>query len=205
MNQIEEKEKPFDLKARHKINPFLKSMVVTTAKKQVRVTNLGKDKQVLFNEETGEIQGTHVVSYKKVDDAEFVKIFSANIALTFGLKSAGIKAFNVLIWSVQHTAINRDEVILDSRSLSMFLETHELKLSLAVFQRGINELERAEILAKTIRKGFYFINPNFVFNGNRIAFTTVIERKSNISREHEKSADEIEREKLEKNGQQRIE
>lgn len=28
-----------------------------------------------------------------------------------------------------------------------------------------------------MRKGFYFINPNFVFNGDRIAFTTLIERK----------------------------
>jgi len=28
-----------------------------------------------------------------------------------------------------------------------------------------------------MRKGRYYINPNFVFNGDRIAFTTLIERK----------------------------
>jgi hypothetical protein len=27
-----------------------------------------------------------------------------------------------------------------------------------------------------MRQGRYFINPNFLFNGDRIAFTTVIER-----------------------------
>lgn len=53
-----------------------------------------------------------------------------------------------------------------------------LKLSLATFKRGINELEKAQIVAKTIRQGRYFINPNFVFNGDRIAFTTMIERAS---------------------------
>jgi hypothetical protein len=29
-----------------------------------------------------------------------------------------------------------------------------------------------------MRQGWYFINPNFLFNGDRIAFTTVIERKT---------------------------
>ena len=38
-------------------------------------------------------------------------------------------------------------------------------------------MEKAQIVAKTMRQGRYFINPNFVFNGDRIAFTTVIERK----------------------------
>ncbi|MFY0838350.1 hypothetical protein ACA371_28650, partial [Klebsiella pneumoniae] len=52
-----------------------------------------------------------------------------------------------------------------------------LRLSLATMKRGINELEKAKIIAKTMRKSFYFINPNFLFNGDRVAFTTVIERE----------------------------
>ncbi len=48
---------------------------------------------------------------------------------------------------------------------------------MATFKRGMNELEKAQIIAKTMRKGRYFINPNFMFNGDRIAFTTLIERK----------------------------
>jgi hypothetical protein len=39
------------------------------------------------------------------------------------------------------------------------------------------ELVKAQIIAKTMRQGRYFINPNFLFNGDRIAFTTVIERE----------------------------
>ena len=42
--------------------------------------------------------------------------------------------------------------------------------------RGLTELTRSQIIARTIRRGHYFINPNFVFNGDRIAFTTLIER-----------------------------
>ena len=170
-------------RTRYKTNPFLKDMVVPVQDRKVRLSILGKDDNILVNQNTGEIHGTHVTTYKRVDGEQFVKLFTANIALTFDLSAAGIKAFNVLLWVVQNNAISKDEVDLDSFVLNDFLELHKdktppLRLSLATFKRGINELERAQIIAKTLRQGRYFINPNFVFNGDRIAFTTLIERKS---------------------------
>ena len=121
--------------------------------------------------------GTHITTYREVDSQQFVKLFTQNIALTFDLKSSGLKALNVLIWAVQHKAISKDQVDMESLTLDEFLESHSVKLSLATFTRGINELEKAQILAKALKKGRYFINPNFVFNGDRIAFTTLIERR----------------------------
>ncbi|MFZ7213966.1 hypothetical protein ACLSZJ_11195, partial [Avibacterium avium] len=82
------------------------------------------------------------------------------------------------LWAVQNQALAKDQVLLDSMMLDDFLKDYgNLKLSYTTLKRGINELEKAQIIAKTMRKGFYFINPNFVFNGDRIAFTTLIERK----------------------------
>ena len=112
-----------------------------------------------------------------------MKLFTANIAMTFDLSSAGIKAFSVLLWVVQNRALSKDEIDLDSFVLADFIEAHQtskqpLRLSLATLKRGINELEKAQIVAKTQRQGRYFINPNFVFNGDRIAFTTLIERSN---------------------------
>lgn len=142
---------------------------------------MGSDDHVLVNQVTGEITGTNVVTYKKVDNEEFVKLFSRNIALTFDLTSAGIKSLNILIWSVQNTAIQKDIVALDQLAFDDFIkENSELKMTLRTFQRGLTELEKSQIIAKTMRKGFYYINPNFVFNGDRIAFTTLIERKKKI-------------------------
>lgn len=167
---------------RYKTNPFLENMVIPMKGQQVKLSRLGSDDNVLVNQKTGEYQGTHVTTYRKVDGEQFVKLFTANVALTFDLSSAGIKAFNVLLWAVQHNAISKAEVDLDGYALADFLDEHRrdppLKLSLATFKRGINELEKARIVAKTIRQGRYFINPNFVFNGDRIAFTTMIERAS---------------------------
>jgi len=167
---------------RYKENPFLDDEVIQTKKKQVRISTLGKDNNVLFNQATGEVTGTHVVSYKKVDAKEFVKIFCANIALTFNLTSAGIKAFNVLLYTVQYRAIVKDQVDLDKYALDDFLENNQengqvKNFSVATFRRGLAELTKSKIIAPTVKMGRYFINPHFVFNGDRVVFTTAIERQ----------------------------
>lgn len=167
---------------RHKTNPFIEDMVVPVKGRQVKLSKLGRDQNILVNQTTGEVHGTHVTTYKRVDGEQFIKLFTANIGLTFDLSAAGIKTFSVLLWVVQHKAISKDEVDLDALTLEEFIEDHSgskkpLSLSLTTFKRGMNELEKAQIIAKTMRKGRYYINPNFVFNGDRIAFTTLIERK----------------------------
>jgi hypothetical protein len=166
---------------RFKTNPFLEGMIIPIKGKQVRLSKLGRDDNVLINQSTGEVLGTHVTTYKPVDSDQFVKLFTANVAMTFDLQSAGIKALTVVIWTLQNYAMAKDEIALDQIVLDDFLEAHQdrkppMSLSIATLKRGIAELEKAQIIAKTVRKGRYFINPNFIFNGDRIAFTTVIER-----------------------------
>lgn len=175
---------------RFKTNPFLEGMIIPVKGKQVRLSKLGRDDNVLINQSTGEVHGTHVTTYKSVDNEQFVKLFTANIALTFDLQSSGIKTLTVVIWMLQNHAIAKDEIALDQIVLDDFLEAHQgrkppMSLSIATLKRGITELERAQIIAKTVRKGRYFINPNFIFNGDRIAFTTVIERAKRNSRDRD--------------------
>lgn len=164
---------------RYKENPFLENLVVPVRGKQVKISTLGSDdNNIIINQGTGEyVGGTHVVTYKKVDEQEFVKVFTQNIALTFDLTSAGIKALSMLFWAVQHTAINRDVVILDQITFDDFISVTAKTCTYRTMQRGFIELEKAKIIAKSLRKGAYFINPNFVFNGDRVAFTTLIERQ----------------------------
>lgn len=164
---------------RYDENPFVGDLVVPVKGQRVQISRLGRDDNVLVNQATGEVQGTHLTTFKKVDSEQFIKLFSANIGLTFELRSAGIKAFSVLVWTLQDKSISKDLVPLDKYVLEDFLKSQEKKLalSMATFGRGLSELEDAKIIAKHKRQGWYFINPNFIFNGDRIAFTTVIERK----------------------------
>jgi len=190
---------------RYEANPFVEGMVVPVKGQRVQISRLGRDDNILVNQSTGEIQGTHVTTFKRVDGEQFVKLFTANIALTFELGASGIKAFGVLAWILQDKSISKDLVPLDRFVLDDFLKAQDTKLSLsqATFARGLSELEKAKIIAKHVRQGWYFINPNFVFNGDRIAFTTVIERKPNPE-DGRKSPDAALRVELEANGQTRL-
>lgn len=162
---------------RHLENPFLESLDVKVRTKQIKVSKIGKDNNILMNQDTGEAQGTYVGTYKRVDDEQFLKLFTANIALTFDLKAAGIKAFNVVCWMMQQKAIDRDLLTIDKYVLEDFNAEHNKKLSRAVLYRGLDDLIENKILARARREGDYFVNPNFIFNGDRIVFATIIERK----------------------------
>ncbi|MBC9222153.1 hypothetical protein IBK32_10655, partial [Escherichia coli] len=116
---------------RYEENPFIEDMIVPIKNRNVQLSRLGRDQNILVNQSTGEIQGTHVTTYRRVDSEEFVKLFTANIALTFELKAAGIKAFGVLVWILQEKGISKDLAPLDKFVLDDFLEAHkEKKLAL---------------------------------------------------------------------------
>ena len=164
---------------RHKENPFVTLNAIETTKKRIRVSHLGKDNNIqLFNGETGEIGGTHVCTYKQVDSGQFVKLFTQNIGLIFDLSKAGIKSFTVLMDVLQEKGMAKDRIHLDTYAHGDFIEKGtDLIFSYATFTRGLVDLEKSKVIAKTTRRGEYFINPNFCFNGDRVAFTTMIERK----------------------------
>lgn len=164
---------------RYNKNPFIDELSVTTKNKQVKISALGRDNNILINQETGEVSGTHIVTYKKYDESRFVKIFPAMVGAQFDLTSSGIKAFSVLIWAAQEQAIGKDLVCLDKYALEDFKDAHtDLRVSLSTIRKGLVDLENAKFIAKAQRKGHYYINPSLLFNGDRVAFTTVIERTS---------------------------
>lgn len=181
----DKKSKATDPLIRHKTNPFVRDMVIPVGKKQVQITALGATDAVVVSPETGEVQGTHFVTHREVDKEKFVKIYAAYMALTFDLTAAGNKALRVLLWSVQsqYRKTEPDKVFLDQYALESFLiapensRNKQLVLALSTFRRGLGELTKAHIIAKTERKGQYYLNPSCVFSGDRVAFTTVLRNK----------------------------
>lgn len=163
---------------RYKENPFIEELNINVRSKNVKVSKLGKRDNInLINNDTGEHHGTYIGTTKKVDEEQFLKLFTGNIAMTFDLKSAGIKSFNVLCFVMQNTAIEKDKIFIDKHVLEDFNEVHNKKLSKAVLYRGLVELIKNKIIARSKREGEYFINPAFVFNGDRIIFQTIIEKR----------------------------
>ena len=118
---VEDNMDKVDTTARHSENPFIDSLVISKRSSRIAVSAIGSKNNVLMNEITGEVTGTHVCAYKQVDDAEFVKLFVSNIAMTLDLTAAGIKAFNVMMYMVQYKAIQKDIIVLNKYSLDDFL------------------------------------------------------------------------------------
>lgn len=166
---------------RHETNPFIKNMIIPVGGKNIQISTLGKGRNIIIDQKTGEVTGTHVVARKKVDKEKFIKVFVDYMAMTFELTKSGNKALRVVMWAVQNQQIGKDTVMLDMHTYNSFIEEFKnkniiLDLSYTTFKRGLAEVEKAQIIAKTTRAGSYFINPQCIFNGDRVAFTTIIEQ-----------------------------
>ena len=84
----------------------------------------------------------------------------------------------------KRNAIAKDIVILDVEVLERFKSENNVKtFARNTFQKGLADLVKNKIIARHTRQGWYYINPNFIFNGDRIAFTTLIERKKSETRD----------------------
>ena len=160
---------------KYKENPFLDVQKIQSKKKQIVV---GSSKAIV-DPATGEIEGelSHIATYREVDDEEFVKFYTANIALTFDLSSAGNKVFQFLMRVMQVSAIKRDQVYLSTEIVDDFVEAHNVKLSHTTYYRGIKELTEKKVVARSTKANIFFVNPHLVFNGDRYAFTQAVRRK----------------------------
>lgn len=161
---------------RYDSNPFLDKQI-TTIKTKKSWVKIGSGDHCLVDNQTGECTATNVVAVKEVDDSMFIKLFTQNIGLMVGLKAQGVKALSFLLWAVQKYAMRKDLVELDNFTRQDFVMDNEITFSERTMYQGLSQLEQAKIIAKAQKVGFYYINPNFIFNGDRIRFVSEIRRK----------------------------
>lgn len=171
-------------------NPFMVEMETKTR----RVTNKRGD-MMLVSSETGEVQSSIAGFWEaeEVDSTKFVKLFVKGVKALKELTGAGTKVFEVLYLKVQEN-IGKDRVFMSFSEVDQTLTP----MSHATYKRGMAELIEKGFLAATPTQGMYWLNPSFVWNGDRLAFVKEYRLKS-------KKTDADYREKLEANGQLRLE
>lgn len=151
---------------RHKKNPFLPSASINTKVGQKRISNKAGDRLMIVSEETGEIMapaGFHQII--EVDKTQFVKLFKNGVKAFGNLTNAGAKIFSYLYDEMQKN-INKDVIFLSFSEIDQSIE----KISPATFFRGMNELINQNFLAESETTNKYFVNPDYLWNGNRLAF-----------------------------------
>lgn len=154
----------------YEVSPFVLNVKVRTKKIVSRTGDM-----MLVSQETGEITApiAGFWSGKAVDDEAFVKLFISGVKALKELTPAGTKAFSVMYEAVQN-AIGKDRIYVSFNSI----DQTKNKMSRATFTRGFSELVEKEFLAPCVDLNWYFINPAFIFNGDRLAFVQEYRRKS---------------------------
>jgi hypothetical protein len=143
-------------------NPFMVEMTTKTR----RVTNKRGD-MMLVNNQTGEIQ-SNIAGFweaEEVDSTKFVKLFVQGVKALKELTGAGTKVFEVLYLRVQES-IGKDRVFMALSEVDQALTP----MSEATYTRGMRELIEKGFIAATPTQGWYWLNPSFVWNGDRLAF-----------------------------------
>lgn len=167
-----------------KTNPFLPMLLESSKVKVKKVSSpLNKDDLLLVNRTTGELPtnaNVGIIYSHKVEQNEFLKIYINGIAALFGLSKAGQKVFALLYSELSGTK-GRDKDIVTLYYPILPDETKE-KISYRVFNKGINDLIRVGFIAESIIPSQFYINPTYIFNGDRLALMQIYEIERNTSK-----------------------
>lgn len=145
----------------HAENPFMTACVVVPKTK--RVTNRRGDMMLVSNE--GEIV-SNVAGFweaEEVDSTKFLKLFVNGVKALAELTNPGARVFELLYIEMQNH-IGKDQVYLS------FTAMDEKAISRRTFARGMAELIDKKFIAAMPAVGWYWVNPDYIWNGDRLAF-----------------------------------
>lgn len=143
-------------------NPFMVEVKTRTR----RVTNK-RGNMMLVSADTGEVQAPIAGFWEgeEVDSAKFVKLFVSGVKALKELTSPGTKVFEVLYLRIQES-IGKDRVFISYPDL----DQATTPMSPSTYKRGLAELIQKGFIAATPTQGWYWLNPEYVWNGDRLAF-----------------------------------
>lgn len=128
----------------------------------------------ITDKEGDEVSAGLIGKITEVDTEEFVKLYTRNIGIIFDLSSRAQKALIAVFCAVQKYR-DQSHIFLPYHFACEYYEQIGLKKipSKSTFISGISDLIKIHFLAAHYAgEGWYWINANVIFNGNRIRFVT---------------------------------
>lgn len=110
-----------------------------------------------------------------VDTEQFIKLYTRNIAILFDIAPSAQKALITVFCAVQMEAKDKAHIFLTySKAREYYEELGFQKIpSRSTFFSGIKILiEMGFLAAHYWGEGWYWFNPNLIFNGDRVRFIT---------------------------------
>lgn len=168
-------------------NPFTPELGSVIEMKRKRVgKEQGMGNVTIIDDKTGAInpgEETKVFYEKKyVDDDKFIKIYQGQLKAMFALSGGGIKVFGYFIYQMQ--GITGKDIDMIYFNVQECMEFCQYKVHNQVYN-GIIELIKKEFIAVAPRNHHYYINPMYIFNGNRVMIYQEFIRKDSLTRASE--------------------
>lgn len=162
----------------HRRNPFMPEIKPKTR----RITNKRGD-MMLVSPETGEIKATVAGFWEaeEVDSTKFLKLFVNGVKALAELSNAGTRIFELLYIEMQNN-VGRDQVYLSYTAL----DERQSSISRSTFSRGISELIDKKFIAAMPAVGWYWVNPDYMWNGDRLAFVKEYRRTPPNKKQHQR-------------------
>lgn len=192
MTELVMKRRGFDL---YNSNPFIDSTSVAQRRRRV-MSKTGS--MMLVEPETGEIVhggGAGFWESEEIDSTRFIKLFVNGVRALTELTNAGTKVFAMLYAEMQ-SAPNKDRAWLSFSGVNQAITP----MSESTYTRGMRELINKKFIAATPQQGWFWVNPDYIWNGDRLAFV----KEYRIKKADQRKSDQREREALEARGQLRL-
>lgn len=145
------------------LNPFLYGFEF-----DIRKGNGDKiETEQVFDADGNPVETRHTL-VRYIDQQQFLKIYPELLGKMFEMTTAGIQVLAIVFNDLREND-GKDVIRLHWNEAHTFKNGKPVKMSRSSFYRGVSELEGLEIIRK---KGddLFWINPSFVFNGNRVTF-----------------------------------
>lgn len=149
------------------INPFLKQVTIQTKTRKVNAVM-----EELFDADGVSVdnQAREISHIKYVDRERFVKVMNCAFKAAFGLSSKGQRLFWLLVseMGVNH---GKDFLFLNYRK-EFIINGEAMTIPKTSFYDGLKALQSAGFIAPKREKGYYWLNPNMLWNGDRVKLST---------------------------------
>lgn len=136
----------------------------------------------ITDKEDDEVSAGVIGKIQYVDTEQFVKLYTKNVGVLFELNTTAQKALIAVFCAVQAQAKDQAHIFLNYNHAKMYYEYLKIKVpSRTIFSRGILQLvEKGFLAAHWSGQGWYWINPNLIFNGDRVRFVNEYRQKRKI-------------------------
>lgn len=146
-------------------NPSVLTALNSTKSGVKRITNKAGNQCMIVSEQGEIIAPAGFYEIMEVDKTQFIKLYINGVKAFQGLSSAGTKVFELIYYRVQERP-GVDKFFIHFTDI----DQKQFSISERTFHRGLTELIAKEFIFESKSPNLYFLNINYLFNGNRLAF-----------------------------------